>query len=98
MENENTALDEFKPNDQALWKRAEKRAKFKRHATIYALVIGFFWLAKSLGLLWFTPGLGWMTIIWGAVVVYQYWQTYHDDYETNVQKEYEKLKKDANNL
>ncbi|HNF48679.1 MAG TPA: 2TM domain-containing protein [Chitinophagales bacterium] len=91
-------LGEFNKNDAQLWEMAQKRAKFKRHAMIYALVIGFIWLAKAFGLMWFTPGLSFVTIIWGAVIGYQYWQTYHGDEQTMVQKEFENLKREKGDV
>lgn len=90
----NNGTDDFKKNDDALWVLAEKRAKFKRHLSIYVIVMLFLWIANLFALLLFTHGLGLMTLIWGAVLGYQYWQLYHDDHDTNVQKEFEKLKKE----
>lgn len=89
----NNTTDDFKKNDDALWAIAEKRAKFKRHLTIFAIVMAFLWVANVFTLLIFTHGLGLMTLIWSAVLVHQYWKAYHDDDdETMTQKEFEKLK------
>lgn len=91
----NNAADDFKKNDDALWAIAEKRAKFKRHLIIFAIVMAFLWIANVFTLLIFSHGLGLFTLIWGAVLAHQYWKAYHDDdNETLVQKEFDKLKKE----
>ncbi len=95
----NNEIDEFKKNDESLWKLAEKRAKFKRHLTIFAIVMAFLWVANVFTLLIFTHGLALMTLIWSAVLVHEYWKAYHDDdNETLVRKEFDKLKKEKGDV
>ena len=84
--------------DNNLWKIAEKRSSFKKHAATYFIINAFFWA------LWlFTGGVHdydgwpwpvWPMLGWGIGLAFNYVSAYHDDRLTSTQREYEKLKRD----
>ncbi|MFQ3212516.1 MAG: hypothetical protein ACJAT1_000631 [Marivirga sp.] len=81
--------------DEKLWKKAEERVAFKKHLTTYIIINIFLWL------LWYFTGgringaFPWpifTTIGWGIGITIHYVKTYISDEESDVEKEYEKLK------
>lgn len=86
----NRQLDEEK-----MWKMAEKRIAFKRHAFTYAIVniflIGLWYFTDyrqgDTASYWFIyPLFG-----WGIGLAFNYWAAYRDDI-SSIDKEYQKIK------
>ena len=86
------------PVDKRLWKIARKRADFKKGLVVYALVNALLW-----AIWWFTlgkrVGLGastwpiYVTLGWGIGVAISYLEAYAPDGHSQVEREYEKLKR-----
>lgn len=82
--------------DEQLWKVAQKRVAFRRHLYTYLFVNTVLWLIW----LWHTGGHSyaypwpiWPTLGWGAGVLVNYFDAYHDRRSKAVEREYEKLSK-----
>lgn len=86
------------PKDRPLWELAERRASFKKHLLVYVLVNVFLWLlwyqggqhSGSYGLPWAL----WATLGWGIGIVSHYVGAYVRPFSNDVEREYEKLKRD----
>ncbi|MFC4262625.1 2TM domain-containing protein [Ferruginibacter yonginensis] len=92
--------------DEALWRLAKKRIKFKRSVLSYIIVNAFLWA------LWFygnesdTPMRGsfnwpwplWVSIGWGIGLAFQFSEAYMFPKSNAIEKEYEKLKNNSNNI
>ena len=91
------------PNEDALWKLAKKRAAFKRHLSAYVLVSMFLW-----AIWWFTTGRSgflnglpwpvWPMLGWGLGLAFIYTDAYNTtgNLQTDIEKEFEKLKRGQN--
>ncbi len=85
--------------DENLWRIAKKRADFRKHVYIYAIINGFLW-----AIWWFTIGhhtgfIGvpwplWVSLGWGIGLAFNYFSAYHGSGEDLTQQEYEKLKRE----
>jgi len=87
--------------DEHIWRIAKKRAGFKKHLASYIIVNGFLWAVW-----YFTQGNSdfdgmqqgnfpwpiWSTLGWGIGLAFSYYSAYLSDKETDVMKEYQKLK------
>jgi len=82
--------------DQALWRLAKKRVKFKRHLAVYIIVNSFLWAVWL-----FSPKeqeesqYPWplMSMIgWGIGLAFHFLGTFVFEKSNAVEKEYEKLK------
>ena len=87
-------------NDPQLWQLAQRRASFKSHLTIYAVMSVFFWL-----IWYFTGGRTynngapwpiWPMLGWGIGVVFHYIGAYVAPKSNATQREYDKLKAEQN--
>ncbi len=94
--------------DEHLWRIAKKRAGFKKHLASYIIVNGFLWLMwyftqGNAELLGNDPDLQelremnfpwpiWSTLGWGIGLAFNFYGAYLGDKETDVMKEYQKLK------
>lgn len=86
--------------EKRLWKLARKRAEFKKSLSVYLIFSAFFW-----AIWWFTLGMHgrnmywpwpiWPMLGWGLGLVFQYFNAYGADKETLADREFEKLKRDA---
>lgn len=79
--------------DQQLWELAQARAAFRKHIFTYALLNGFLvaiWLFTSGPRSHFWPI--WSIMGWGIALAFQYNNAYNGNQETDVQREYNKLK------
>ena len=86
--------------DPELWKMAERRAAFKYHVLIYFIMNIFFWTMWYISLknnpdppvrIHSVPWPVWPMVGWGIAVLLNYLSVYKIK-ETQVNKEYEKLK------
>ncbi len=82
-----------KNKDQQLWEIAKARAAFRKSLFAY-LIVNPFLIA-----IWFlTNGSGshfwpiWPIIGWGISLAFQYYNAYSADGQTDVQREYDKIK------
>lgn len=87
--------------DEHLWRIAKKRAGFKKHLASYIIVNLFLW-----GMWYFTQGMEemrdedgmmvpwpiWTTLGWGIGIAFSFYGAYLSDKETDVMKEFQKLK------
>jgi len=87
--------------DEHLWRIAKKRAGFKKHLASYILVNGFFWAVW-----YFSQGSSeyvelehnsfpwpiWPTLGWGIGLAFNFLSAYITGNETDVMREYQKLK------
>ena len=82
--------------DPELWRIAQKRAKFKKHAFTYLVINGFFWvlwLLKSGGNSFGgIPWPVWPMVGWGIGLAFSYFDAYQNPKSTLAEKEYDKLK------
>lgn len=86
-------------NDEILWRKARKRADFKKNLYSYIAVILFLWLVW-----WFTTGKNtgfngypwpvWVMLGWGIGLALQFFKAYKSDQKDLAQIEYEKLKRE----
>jgi 2TM domain len=84
--------------DEILWEIAKKRASFKSHATVYAIVNIFLW-----GMWFFNqkdngsgyPWPMWTTLGWGIGLTFHFLGAYVFPKVNSVEREYEKLKRDS---
>ena len=81
------------PRNEKLWKMAEQRAKFKRHAANYIAINIFLWLVwyftgKHNG---FVPWPVWVTVGWGFGLFMHFLRAYHTDMDQDTEREYKKL-------
>ncbi|MBA2498967.1 MAG: 2TM domain-containing protein [Chitinophagaceae bacterium] len=86
--------------EKQLWKLARKRAEFKKNLSVYLIASVFFWT-----IWWFTFGMHgrnmkwpwpiWPMLGWGLALVFQYIEAYKGDSKTLVDREFEKLKRNA---
>jgi len=87
--------------DPELWRIAQKRAKFKKHAFTYMVINLFFWVIWLLtsrdrgfaGLPWPV----WPMVGWGIGLAFNYFDAYQNPQSTLAEKEYDKLKQDQGN-
>jgi hypothetical protein len=85
--------------DKQLWEMAEARAGFKRHLLSYVVVnlflVGIWFFSHSNhGTRNFWPV--WPMLGWGIGLAFHYFGVYHGDAVFSAEKEYQKLKKNAN--
>src|ERR1043165_7427543 len=89
--------------DSHLWDIAKKRASFKNHLAIYLAINAFFWI------LWYLMGAKihngegvpwpvWPMFGWGIGIVFHYIGAYVNYKNNAVEKEYEKLTNNKNQL
>ena len=88
--------------DENLWRIAKKRASFKKHLFTYAVINIFLW-----SIWYFTDGYAedghgipwpaWVTLGWGIGIAFNYYEAYHSDKDSGVEREYEKLKREQQN-
>ncbi len=91
IETENRNIMES--TDKQLWSIAKKRAKFKRGASAYVLVIPFLWAIWYVTMPGEFPWPIWPMLGWGLGLGIQYMYAYVILEGSLEQKEYEKLKK-----
>jgi len=81
--------------DPHLWRIAEARASFKRHVTIYLIMVVVFW-----AIWYFTNGSRydsglpwpvWPMFGWGIGVFFHYWGAYQTPKNDPAEAEYQKL-------
>jgi hypothetical protein len=84
--------------DEHLWKIAKKRASFKKQLAAYIVINSFLWI------LWFfttgkhdadydgIPWPIWSTLGWGVGLAFSYYGAYVYDRESDIIREYQKLK------
>lgn len=87
--------------DPEIWKIAQKRAGFKRHAIVYLIVNSFLWLIYfmnssnvfrgNLNEMDNVPWPVWPMFGWGIGLVFNYLSAYHQR-DSLTEKEYNKLK------
>lgn len=82
--------------DPQRWQAARKRVAFKRHLLTYLVVNAFLWLIWAFtGAERYGAGLPWPvwpTLGWGIGLAFNYIGVYHNDEQSAVEREYEKLK------
>ena len=86
--------------DKRLWAIARKRAEFKKRLSYYLIAHAFFW-----AIWWFTLGQHgrnmnwpwpiWPMLGWGLGLTIQYFEAYKGDAASLAEREYEKLKRNA---
>lgn len=84
-----------------MWRKAKRRAAFKRHLYTYLIINAFLWV------LWAFdyrsdethtfPWPAWTTLGWGIGLVMDYFNAYFGDKTDMTGKEYEKLRKKEEN-
>jgi hypothetical protein len=82
--------------DPDLWRVAQKRARFKRHAFTYVVINAFFWVIWLISRDHYYGGLPWPVwpmLGWGIGLAFNYFDAYQDVKSTLAEKEYEKLKR-----
>ena len=89
--------------DDELWKLAKQRANFQRSLVSYFVINAFLW-----AIWWFTsetrnfhhgiPWPVWVMLGWGLGLVFQYLAAYGGSKQSLTDKEYEKLKREKENL
>jgi hypothetical protein len=89
--------------DPDLWRIAQKRAKFKKHAFTYVVINLFFWILWLIsgnrwhgGMHWGggLPWPVWPMLGWGIGLAFNYFDAYQNPKSTLAEKEYEKLKRE----
>ncbi len=84
--------------DTVLWKKAKKRANFKKHFFTYIVINIFLWIIWALKPGsehdYFLPWPAWVTLGWGLGVALAYYEAYFGSSTDIVEKEYDKLLKD----
>lgn len=89
------------PRDEKIWRKAKRITKFKRHLFTYLVINAFLWIIWWIN----SPGWNfdqfsgnslpwpaWAMIGWGIGLLFDYYDTYHNDGESATEKEYQKLK------
>ena len=88
-------------SEENLWRLAKKRTAFKRHLSSYVLVNLFLW-----AIWWFTMGRNgfgsglpwpvWPMLGWGLGLAFNYTEAYNTSgsQQSDIEKEYEKLKRE----
>lgn len=84
--------------DPGLWRIAQKRAAFKKHAGYY-LVINLmlwciYWFSGHGSRHWGIPWPAWVSLFWGIGIILRYFEAYHGTQNDIAEREYEKLKKE----
>jgi 2TM domain len=81
--------------DKLMWRIAKSRAQFKASLAAYLIVNTGLW-----GMWYFGSGPGsyiwpvWPTLGWGFGIAMHYYYAYHGMSADNIQREYDKLKKE----
>lgn len=85
-------------NDEVLWRKARKRADFRKNLYSYIAVNTFLWFVW-----WFTTGINtgftgypwpvWVMLGWGIGLAMQFYNAYLSNKKDLAEIEYEKLKR-----
>lgn len=91
MENNNLSNEE-----KALWKKAKRRAMFKKQLYTYLVINVFLWLLWAFGSSGATPmGFPWPAFVslgWGIGLAFSFYSAYVSSGDDMTEKEYQKLK------
>lgn len=86
----------MKKTDEELLKMAHERVEFKRHLYTYLIINAAFWLFWIFSSSNSNPWPIWVTLGWGIGIASHYIKVYVRN-SSQVQKEYEKLKRKEEN-
>jgi hypothetical protein len=91
------------PRDEQLWKLAKKRADFKRGVLFYIVINAFLW-----AIWWFSSGRHtgfqgfpwplWVMLGWGIGIAFQFFDAYGGSKQDLAEREYDKLKRQQNQV
>jgi hypothetical protein len=85
--------------DENLWRIAKKRAGFRKHLSVYIIIVGSLWaiwwitIGRKTGFTGY-PWPIWITLFWGIGLAFHYFGAYHGSGKDLTQQEYEKLKRE----